>query len=383
MRDNGILTAESVTEGHPDKLCDTIADAVVDACLKHDPDARVACEVMATAGKIIAAGEITASRLPDIPAIIGKTVRQAGYGGSHYEVEVITHEQSPDIAGTVKGKRDTGAGDQGIVYGYACDETPEFLPLPVVLAHRLTRTLSCVRVLGIVSELRPDGKSQVSVEYERGRPKRIAAVVLSCQHEEDADPDALRRDLLQHVIRPALRELPPDDRTEILTNPSGRFVEGGFEADTGLTGRKLMVDTYGGLAPHGGGALSGKDGTKVDRSGAYMARYIAKNVVAAGIAGECTVSLAYAIGKAEPVMVEVDTHGTGKFADDALEQAICALFDLTPDGMIRTLGLDKPIFCQFCNYGHFTHEQAPWEQTNMAKSLERACRAKEMGESQR
>lgn len=282
MKDNYILTAESVTEGHPDKLCDTIADAVVDACLKHDPSARVACEVMATAGKIIAAGEITAVKLPDIPSIICKTVQRAGYGGSDYEVEVITHEQSPDIAGAVKGTQDTCAGDQGIVYGYACDETPEFLPLPVMLAHRLTRMLSHVRVLGIVPELRPDGKSQVSVEYEHGRPKRIAAVVLSCQHEEDADLDALRRDLMQYVIRPALRELPPDERTEILINPSGRFVEGGFEADTGLTGRKLMVDTYGGLAPHGGGALSGKDGTKVDRSGAYMARYVFMTQRAAG-----------------------------------------------------------------------------------------------------
>ena len=272
MKDNYILTAESVTEGHPDKLCDTIADAVVDACLKLDPMARVACEVMATAGKITAAGEITAVKLPDIPSIICKTVQRAGYGGSEYEVEVITHEQSPDIAGAVKGTQDTGAGDQGIVYGYACDETPEFLPLPVVFAHRLTRMLSHVRVLGIVPELRPDGKSQVSVEYEHGRPRRIAAVVLSCQHEEDADLDALRRDLTQYVILPSLRELPPDEHTEILINPSGRFVEGGFEADTGLTGRKLMVDTYGGLAPHGG-ALSGKDGTKVDRSGAYMARY--------------------------------------------------------------------------------------------------------------
>ena len=325
MKDNYILTAESVTEGHPDKLCDTIADAVVDACLKHDPSARVACEVMATAGKITAAGEITAVKLPDIPSIICKTVQRAGYGGSDYEVEVITHEQSLDIAGAVKGTQDTGAGDQGIVYGYACDETPEFLPLPVVFAHRLTRMLSHVRVLGIVPELRPDGKSQVSVEYEHGRPRRIAAVVLSCQHEEDADLDALRRDLTQYVILPSLRELPPDERTEILINPSGRFVEGGFEADTGLTGRKLMVDTYGGLAPHGGGALSGKDGTKVDRSGAYMARYVAKNVVAAGIAKECTVSLAYAIGKAQPVMVEVDTHGTGKFRLVCLSSQRCGL----------------------------------------------------------
>ena len=383
MKDNYILTAESVTEGHPDKLCDTIADAVVDACLEHDPAARVACEVMATAGKIIAAGEITAAQLPDIPAIICRTVQEAGYGGSGYEVEVITHEQSPDIAGAVRSKLRTGAGDQGIVYGYACDETPACLPLPVVLANRLTRILTHVRVLGIVPGLRPDGKSQVSVEYEHGRPKRVAAVVLSCQHEANADLDALRRDLLQYVIHPALRVLPPDDQTELLINPSGRFVEGGFEADTGLTGRKLMVDTYGGLAPHGGGALSGKDGTKVDRSGAYMARYIAKNIVAAGLAKRCTVSLAYAIGKAQPVMVDVDAHGTGKFSDAVLEQAVRVVFNLTPDGMIGTLGLDQPIFRRFCNYGHFTHDDAPWEQTDVTDVLKCACHAKETGCSQR
>ena len=383
MKDKYVLTAESVTEGHPDKLCDTIADAVVDACLEHDPTAHVACEVMATAGKIIAAGEITAAQLPDIPAVICRTVREAGYGGSDYEVEVITHEQSPDIAGAVNNGAETGAGDQGIVYGYACDETPACLPLPVVLAHRLTKILTHVRVLGIVPGLRPDGKSQVSVEYERGRPKRIVAVVLSCQHKADADLDELRRDLMQYVVRPALRELPPDEHTEILINPSGRFVEGGFEADTGLTGRKLMVDTYGGLAPHGGGALSGKDGTKVDRSGAYMARYIAKNIVAAGLAERCTVSLAYAIGRAKPVMVEVDAHGTGKYSDTALEQAVRTVCKLTPNGMIDTLGLDKPIFRKFCNYGHFTHADAPWEQTDMTEVLESACHAKETGVSAR
>lgn len=383
MKDKYVLTAESVTEGHPDKLCDTIADAVVDACLEHDPAAHVACEVMATAGKIIVAGEITAARLPDIPAVICRAVREAGYGGSDYEVEVITHEQSPDIAGAVNNGAETGAGDQGIVYGYACDETPELLPLPVVLAHKLTRLLTQARKLRTIPSLKPDGKSQVSVEYEHGRPRRIAAVVLSCQHEEDADLDALRRDLTQYVILPSLRELPPDERTEILINPSGRFVEGGFEADTGLTGRKLMVDTYGGLAPHGGGALSGKDGTKVDRSGAYMARYIAKNIVAAGLAEHCTVSLAYAIGKAKPVMVEVDAHGTGKYSDTALEQAVRTVFKLTPNSMIDTLGLDKPIFRKFCNYGHFTHADAPWERMNMTEVLESACHAKETGISAR
>ena len=274
MKDKYVLTAESVTEGHPDKLCDTIADAVVDACLEHDPTAHVACEVMATAGKIIAAGEITAARLPDIPAVICRTVREAGYGGSDYEVEVITHEQSPDIAGAVNNGAETGAGDQGIVYGYACDETPELLPLPVVLAHKLTRLLTQARKLRTIPSLKPDGKAQVSVEYQFGVPKRVSAVVVSCQHEDGVELAELRHAVMRHIIQPAFQDFPLDAETEILINPSGRFVEGGFEADTGLTGRKLMVDTYGGLAPHGGGALSGKDGTKVDRSGAYMARLL-------------------------------------------------------------------------------------------------------------
>ena len=379
MKDKYVLTAESVTEGHPDKLCDTIADAVVDACLEHDPTAHVACEVMATAGKIIVAGEITAARFPDIPAVICRTVREAGYGGSDYEVEVITHEQSPDIAGAVNNGAETGAGDQGIVYGYACDETPELLPLPVVLAHKLTRLLTQARKLRTIPGLKPDGKAQVSVEYQFGVPKRVSAVVVSCQHEDGVELAELRHAVMRHIIQPAFQDFPLDAETEILINPSGRFVEGGFEADTGLTGRKLMVDTYGGLAPHGGGALSGKDGTKVDRSGAYMARYIAKNIVAAGLAERCTVSLAYAIGKAKPVMVEVDAHGTGKYSDAVLEQAVRAVFKLTPNSMIDTLGLDKPIFRKFCNYGHFTHADAPWERTDMTEVLESACHAKEMG----
>lgn len=349
MKDKYVLTAESVTEGHPDKLCDTIADAVVDACLEHDPTAHVACEVMATAGKIIAAGEITAAWLPDIPAVICRTVREAGYGGSDYEVEVITREQSPDIAGAVNSGAETGAGDQGIVYGYACDETPELLPLPVVLVHELTRLLTQARKLRTIPGLKPDGKAQVSVEYQFGVPKRVSAVVVSCQHEDGVELAELRHAVMRHIIQPAFQDFPLDAETEILINPSGRFVEGGFEADTGLTGRKLMVDTYGGLAPHGGGALSGKDGTKVDRSGAYMARYIAKNIVAAGLAERCTVSMAYAIGRAKPVMVEVDAHGTGKYSNAALEQAVRTVCQLTPNGMIDTLGLDKPIFRKFCN----------------------------------
>lgn len=372
MRDNCILTAESVTEGHPDKLCDTIADNVLDACLNIDPTARVACEVMATAGKIIVAGEITAKELPDIPAIVCQTVREVDCG-SDYEVEVITHDQSGDIAGAVECDSQLGAGDQGIMYGYACGETTELLPLPVVLAHRLTSLLTITRRTGIIPGLGPDGKAQVSVEYRDGKPARIAAVIVSCQHNEDTIPEELHRQIAQFVIVPALQEITPDRNTELLINPSGRFVLGGFEADTGLTGRKLMVDTYGGLVPHGGGALSGKDATKVDRSGTYMARYIAKNIVAAGLAEECTVSLAYAIGRAEPVALDIDTHQTGKCSENALVQAVRSVFDLTPSGIIRTLGLNRPIFAKFCNYGHFTHQDASWEQTDCTTALADIC----------
>ncbi len=372
MRDKYILTAESVTEGHPDKLCDTIADSVLDACLSSDPAARVACEVMATAGKIIVAGEITARELPDIPAIVCRTVRETGYG-SDYEVEAVTHDQSGDIAGAVEGDPKMGAGDQGIMYGYACNETAELLPLPVVLAHQLTLLLTNTRRMGIIQGLGPDGKAQVSVEYQGGAPRRIAAVVVSCQHDADKDMDELRREIIRRVIVPALRDLYPDHETEVFVNPSGRFVLGGFEADTGLTGRKLMADTYGGLTPHGGGALSGKDGSKVDRSGAYMARYIAKNLVAAGQAERCTVSLAYAIGRAEPVAVDIDAHQTGKYPEAVLERAVRAVFDLTPAGMISALGLDRPIFARFCNYGHFTHQDAPWEQCDRTEALSESC----------
>ena len=305
------------------------------------------------------------------------------YPSLDYEVEVITRDQSPDIAGAVSQKDQLGAGDQGIMYGYACSETEELLPLPVVLANRLTCLLSHVRRTGRIQGLGPDGKAQVSVEYVFGQPSRITSVVVSCQHDPDKDMEILRREIQTEVIQPALRKLPPDEGTEILINPSGRFVLGGFEADTGLTGRKLMVDTYGGLAPHGGGALSGKDGSKVDRSGTYMARYIAKNIVAAGLAEKCTVSLAYAIGKADPVAVDIDTHGSGEYGDDVLVQAVRQVFELTPAGMIRTLGLDKPIFAQFCNYGHFTHQDAPWEQCDRADLLWNVCRVKEAGVSSR
>lgn len=371
MRDNYILTAESVTEGHPDKLCDTIADAVLDACLLGDPDSRVACEVLATAGKITVAGEITTKSMPDIPHIVCKTIRQIGYSGN-YEVEVDIHDQSPDIAGAVNSENEITAGDQGIVYGYACRETPQLLPLPVVLAHRITMGLTEARHNHLLEWLRPDGKAQVSVEYEDGKPVRVSTVVVSTQHKPEVSQKELREAVYQLILVPALGKY-LDQNTGVLINPSGSFVLGGFEADTGLTGRKLMVDTYGGIVPHGGGALSGKDCTKVDRSGAYMARYLAKNIVAAGLAEKCTVSMAYAIGKAEPLYVQADTHGTGKYPDFVLEEAVKLLFDLTPTGMANTLQLMAPIYQKYCNYGHFTHQNAPWEQTDCVELLWEGC----------
>ena len=371
MRDNYILTAESVTEGHPDKLCDTIADAVLDACLLGDPDSRVACEVLATAGKITVAGEITTKSMPDIPHIVCKTIRQIGYSGN-YEVEVDIHDQSPDIAGAVNGENEITAGDQGIVYGYACRETPQLLPLPVVLAHRITLGLTEARRNHLLEWLKPDGKAQVSVEYADGKPMRVKTVVVSAQHEPEASQKELREAVYQLILVPALGKY-LDQNTGVLINPSGSFVLGGFEADTGLTGRKLMVDTYGGIVPHGGGALSGKDCTKVDRSGAYIARYLAKNIVAAGLADKCTVSMAYAIGKAEPLYVQADTHGTSVYPDAVLAEAVKLIFDLTPTGMANTLQLMEPIYQKYCNYGHFTHQSAPWEQTDCTELLWEGC----------
>ena len=371
MRDNYILTAESVTEGHPDKLCDTIADAVLDACLLGDPDSRVACEVLATAGKITVAGEITTKSMPDIPHIVCKTIRQIGYSGN-YEVEVDIHDQSPDIAGAVNGENEITAGDQGIVYGYACRETPQLLPLPVVLAHRITLGLTEARRNHLLEWLKPDGKAQVSVEYEDDKPVRVSTVVVSTQHEPEVSQKELREAVYQLILVPALGKY-LDQNTGVLINPSGSFVLGGFDADTGLTGRKLMVDTYGGIVSHGGGALSGKDCTKVDRSGAYIARYLAKNIVAAGLAEKCTVSMAYAIGKAEPLYVQADTHGTSVYPDAVLAEAVKLIFDLTPTGMANTLQLMEPIYQKYCNYGHFTHQSAPWEQTDCAELLWEGC----------
>lgn len=384
---NQHYTAESVTEGHPDKLCDIIADRVLDECLAHDALSRVACEVLATKGQVIVAGEITSLYEPDIPSIVQSVFRKAGYDPTSFSIQCLLHRQSSDIAAGVgcslERRRNLskdqpalqlGAGDQGVMVGYACSETPQMMPLPVVLAHRLTSALSAARKTGMIRGLRPDGKAQVTVEYgEDGKPLRLDAVVLSAQHSPEKTEDELSWELTDKVLAPALQALPPDKDTKILLNPSGRFVLGGPEADTGLTGRKLMVDSYGVFAPHGGGAFSGKDPTKVDRSGAYMARYIAKNLVAAGLCEKCQVTLAYAIGKAEPVMVEVDTFGTGTVcADDCLAEAVRFVFGLTPAEIISQLDLLTPRYTQTAAYGHFGKPEFPWERTDQAKALRAA-----------
>ena len=384
---NQHYTAESVTEGHPDKLCDIIADRVLDECLAHDALSRVACEVLATKGQVIVAGEITSLYEPDIPSIVQSVFRKAGYDPTSFSIQCLLHRQSSDIAAGVgcslEHRRNLskdqpalqlGAGDQGVMVGYACSETPQMMPLPVVLAHRLTSALSAARKTGMIRGLRPDGKAQVTVEYgEDGKPLRLDAVVLSAQHSPEKPEDELSWELTDKVLAPALQALPPDKDTKILLTPSGRFVLGGPEADTGLTGRKLMVDSYGVFAPHGGGAFSGKDPTKVDRSGAYMARYIAKNLVAAGLCEKCQVALAYAIGKAEPVMVEVDTFGTGTVcADDCLAEAVRFVFGLTPAEIISQLDLLTPRYTQTAAYGHFGKPEFPWERTDQAKILRAA-----------
>ena len=384
---NQFYTAESVTEGHPDKLCDIIADRVLDECLAHDALSRVACEVLATKGQVIVAGEITSLYEPDIPSIVQSVFRKAGYDPTSFSIQCLLHRQSSDIAAGVgcslERRRNLskdqpalqlGAGDQGVMVGYACSETPQMMPLPVVLAHRLTSALSAARKTGMIRGLRPDGKAQVTVEYGKdGKPLRLDAVVLSAQHSPEKPKDELSWELTDKVLAPALQALPPDKDTKILLNPSGRFVLGGPEADTGLTGRKLMVDSYGVFAPHGGGAFSGKDPTKVDRSGAYMARYIAKNLVAAGLCEKCQVTLAYAIGKAEPVMVEVDTFGTGTVcADDCLAEAVRFVFGLTPAEIIAQLDLLTPRYTQTAAYGHFGKPEFPWERTDQAKILRAA-----------
>ena len=376
-------TAESVTEGHPDKLCDIIADSVLDDCLAHDPASHVACEVLATRGHITVAGEISSRYIPRVPGIVERVLRDVGYQTRGRTLDVLLHRQSPDIAAGVNNPleerngqgtgRQIGAGDQGVMVGYACDETPERMPLAVMLAHRITHGLAMARKTGQITELLPDGKAQITVEYEDGRPVRLDTVIVSAQHHEDAEIERLAQAIRAGVLTSALRALPPDEDTRILINPSGRFVLGGPDADTGLTGRKLMVDSYGPFAPHGGGAFSGKDATKVDRSGAYMARYIARNIVAARLASRCQVTLAYAIGVVQPVMVEVDTFGTGTLcADDCLAIAVRHVFDLTPLSIIRTLQLTRPIFAKTACYGHFGRADFPWEREDRIKALQDA-----------
>ena len=367
-----LFTSESVTEGHPDKLCDQIADAILDALLAQDPASRVACEVTAQPGAVRIMGEVTTRARVDYPALARQVIRDAGYTRAAYgfsdscAVACCLHRQSPDIAqGVDRGAPlEAGAGDQGTVFGYACRETRELMPLPIVLAHRLARQTAAARREGLVEGLRPDGKTQVTVAYEDGQPVRVQTVVLSAQHDPRADTGRLRRALREQVVDQAVPEAFITADTQILINPTGRFVLGGPAADTGLTGRKLMVDTYGGYARHGGGAFSGKDPTKVDRSGAYMARYIAKTIVAAGAAQRCEVQLSYAIGVAQPVSVAVDTQGTSRAGDAPITRWVESYFDLRPGAIIARFGLKRPIYRATACYGHFGRSGAafPWEQ---------------------
>ena len=381
-----LFTSESVTEGHPDKVCDQISDAVLDAIIEKDPTARVACETTVSTGMVHIMGEITTSCYVDIPKIARQVVRDIGYvdgqgGFDSDSCAVITNidEQSPDIAlgvdKALEANLDNGAGDQGMMFGYACTETEELMPLAISLSHKLAQKLTTVRKQGLVDYLRPDGKSQVTVEYdEAGKPLRVDTVVISTQHASEASLDQIRADMTELVIKPTIPAGLLDENTRILVNPTGRFVVGGPQGDSGLTGRKIIVDTYGGSAPHGGGAFSGKDPTKVDRSAAYAARWVAKNIVAAGLADKCQVQLAYAIGVARPVSVRVDTFGTGTVADDALENAVDKVFDLRPTAIINRLNLRRPIYRQIAAYGHFGRPELdlPWEKTDMVDVIKAA-----------
>jgi S-adenosylmethionine synthetase len=370
-----LFTSESVTEGHPDKISDQISDAVLDAALTADPKARVACETLVTTGLVVVAGEITTDAVIDYSKIARETIREIGYTSSSYGFDCDTcavlsalDRQSPDIA---MGVDTGGAGDQGLMFGYACNETPELMPLPIQLAHQLTRRLSEARKSGELPYLRPDGKSQVTVEYRDGRPFRLDAVVISSQHADDVTNEKLRSEIQKHVIEHTVSPELLDKDTKYHINPTGRFVTGGPKGDAGVTGRKIIVDTYGGYAPHGGGAFSGKDPTKVDRSAAYMARYIAKNIVAAGLSERCMVQLAYAIGVADPVSVYVDTQGTGRISDAALSRLVRDHFELTPRGIIESLNLRRPIYKATAAYGHFgrSEDSFSWEKTDKAETL--------------
>ena len=379
---NYLFTSESVTEGHPDKIADQISDAILDSILEKDPSARVACETLVTTGLAVIAGEITTSAEVNYQKIVRETINDIGYNDALYGYDCKTCSvlnalgtQSPDIA---QGVDTGGAGDQGLMFGFACNETPELMPLPIQLAHNLTRKLSEVRRSGELPYLRPDGKSQVTIEYRDGKPFRVEAIVVSSQHADDVETEQIRKDILEKVIKTTVSADLLDENTKYHINPTGRFVTGGPMGDAGVTGRKIIVDTYGGYAPHGGGAFSGKDPTKVDRSAAYMARYIAKNIVAAGLADKCTVQLAYAIGVAEPVSVRVDTHGTGSFDEDQLAETVRKNFELTPKGIIETLNLRRPIFKATAKFGHFgrTNDEFTWEKTDKADALLGAMTAK-------
>ncbi|MFF2158827.1 methionine adenosyltransferase [Paenibacillus chitinolyticus] len=391
-RGRRLFTSESVTEGHPDKICDQISDAVLDAFLENDPNARVACEVSVATGLVLVIGEITSrSEYVDIQAIARKTIKDIGYTRAKYGFDYQTcavltslNEQSPDIAQGVNQALEAregqmsdaeieaiGAGDQGLMFGYATNETPELMPLPISMAHQLSRRLTEVRKNGTLDYLRPDGKTQVTVEYDGDKPVRVDAIVVSTQHSEEVTLEQIQKDIKEHVIKPIVPEQFLDENTNYFINPTGRFVIGGPQGDAGLTGRKIIVDTYGGYARHGGGAFSGKDPTKVDRSGAYAARYVAKNIVAAGLAEKCEVQLAYAIGVAKPVSISIDTFGTGKVSEEKLVELIRKHFDLRPAGIIKQLDLRRPIYKQTAAYGHFGRNDldVPWERTDKAELL--------------